>query len=416
MTTAPPSHAVSWQRNLAALWVAQVGTTLGFSFTFPFYPLFFEEIGGLGAERAAFWAGMAGWVFGVGMGIFSPVWGVLGDRYGRKLNVIRALALGGLFLGLSGFAQTPGQLLASRFVIGATSGVLPTIMALVASHTPHERLTFASGAVQSALFIGIALGPLLGGVIYDELGMRAAFLATGAALWGSALLVIALVREDFRPAPPARNPAQPFIDLWRLSTSRAMLPLYAVVFLILAAHLIIQPAVPGLVAAVDGGSESGFASGVVFAVMGVGSAVSAIGMGWLAGRFGLQLVLVTGAAAAGLSALIPYAAGSYVTLAAGLTAIALCSGGLSGLMNGLIALRSPPGRHGAAFGSAQFAHAIGVAVGPLLGGTAVVTWGLRSVFLLDLFAFAIVLILVALLLGARRTGAHGEPVGRRTDG
>lgn len=409
MATALRPPTVSWQRNLAALWVAQVGTTLGFSFTFPFYPLFFEEIGGLSAERAAFWAGMAGWVFGVGMGIFSPVWGVLGDRYGRKLNVVRALALGGLFLGLSGFAQTPGQLLASRFVIGATSGVLPTIMALVASHTPRERLTFASGAVQSALFIGVALGPLFGGIIYDSFGMQAAFLATGAALWGSGVLVIAMVREEFHPAPSSGNPAQPFIDLWRLSTSQAMLPLYAVVFLILAAHLVIQPAVPGLVATVDGGSDSGFASGVVFAVMGVGSAVSAICMGWLAGRFGLQRVLIAGAAAAGASTLVPYTAGSYAALAAGLTAIALFSGGLSGLMNGLIALRSPPGRHGAAFGSAQFAHAVGVAVGPLLGGTAVVTWGLRSVFLLDLAGFAIILVLVAALLGAGQMKSQGSP-------
>ncbi len=395
------SRPVSWKRNLIALWFAQVGTTLGFSFTFPFYPLFFEELGGFTTERAAFWAGLAGWVFGLGMGLSSPIWGVLGDRFGRKLNVLRSLILGGLFLTISGFSQTPFQLMASRFVIGATSGVVPTIMALVAAHTPRERLPFAAGIVQSGLFVGVALGPLLGGIIYDAWGMRAAFIATGAGLWSSALIVIFLVREDFHPAESSLGLVRPFMVLWRLSTSRAMLPLYAVVFLVLAAHLMIQPAVPGLVSIVEGGSDSGTASGIVFALGGIGSAISAVVMGWLAPKVGLQRVLMAGTVLAALAALVPYFAIDYLTLAVGFTAIALFSGGLSGLVNGLIALRSPSGQHGAAFGAAQLAHAFGVALGPLAGGAMVVTWGLRSVFLFEVATFVLILLAVAALLGGR---------------
>ena len=395
------SRPVSWKRNLIALWFAQVGTTLGFSFTFPFYPLFFEELGGFTTERAAFWAGLAGWVFGLGMGLSSPIWGVLGDRFGRKLNVLRSLILGGLFLTISGFSQTPFQLMASRFVIGATSGVVPTIMALVAAHTPRERLPFAAGIVQSGLFVGVALGPLLGGIIYDAWGMRAAFIATGAGLWSSALIVIFLVREDFHPAESSLGLVRPFVVLWRLSTSRAMLPLYGVVFLVLAAHLMIQPAVPGLVSIVEGGSDSGTASGIVFALGGIGSAISAVVMGWLAPKVGLQRVLMAGTVLAALAALVPYFAIDYLTLAVGFTAIALFSGGLSGLVNGLIALRSPSGQHGAAFGSAQLAHAFGVALGPLAGGAMVVTWGLRSVFLFEVATFVLILLAVAALLGGR---------------
>lgn len=401
MSSATLSRPVSWKKNLIALWFAQVGTTLGFSFTFPFYPLFFEELGGFTTERAAFWAGLAGWVFGLGMGLSSPIWGVLGDRFGRKLNVLRSLILGGLFLTISGFSQTPFQLMASRFVIGATSGVVPTIMALVAAHTPRERLPFAAGIVQSGLFVGVALGPLLGGIIYDVWGMRAAFIATGAGLWSSALIVIFLVREDFHPAESSLGLVRPFVVLWRLSTSRAMLPLYGVVFLVLAAHLMIQPAVPGLVSIVEGGSDSGTASGIVFALGGIGSAISAVVMGWLAPKVGLQRVLMAGTVLAALAALVPYFAIDYLTLAVGFTAIALFSGGLSGLVNGLIALRSPSGQHGAAFGSAQLAHAFGVALGPLAGGAMVVTWGLRSVFLFEVATFVLILLAVAALLGGR---------------
>ncbi len=400
------SRPVSWKANLIALWFAQVGTTLGFSFTFPFYPLFFEELGGLTTERAAFWAGLAGWVFGLGMGLSSPIWGVLGDRFGRKLNVLRALILGGFFLAISGFSQTPLQLLLSRFVIGMTSGVVPTIMALVAAETPRERLPFAAGIVQSGLFIGIALGPLLGGLIYDFFGIKAAFIATGVVLWSSAVIVVLLVREDFHPPESSPSLVQPFVVLWQLSTSRLMLPLYGVVFLILFAHLVIQPAIPGLVGIVEGGSHTGTASGIVFAGGGIASAVSSLVIGWFAPRIGLQRVFIVGALLAAFAALVPYFANDYLTLAAGLAAIALFSGGLSVLVNGLIALRSPRGQHGAAFGSAQLAHAAGVGLGPLAGGAMVVTWGLRSVFLLEVATFVLVVIVIVALMGSR--GARDE--------
>ena len=304
MSIAAPSRPVSWKTNLIALWFAQVGTTLGFSFTFPFYPLFFEELGGFTTERAAFWAGLAGWVFGLGMGLFSPVWGVLGDRFGRKLNVLRALILGGLFLTISGFSQTPLQLMASRFVIGATSGVVPTIMALVAAETPRERLPFATGIIQSGLFVGVALGPLFGGIIYDQLGLKAAFIATGIALWGSAVIVAFLVREDFHPPESSLGVVQPFVVMWRLSTSRLMLPLYAVVFLILASHLILHPAIPGLAGIVEGGSHSGTDAGIVFAAGGIASAVSSVAMGWLAPKVGLQRVFIVGTVLAAFASLV----------------------------------------------------------------------------------------------------------------
>ena len=398
MIPSSSSSTLSWKRNLIALWIAQVGTTLGFSFTFPFYPIFFEEIGGFSTESAAFWAGMAGWVFGIGMGLFSPIWGGLGDKYGRKLNIIRAMFLGGFFLTISGFAETPMQLLVSRFFVGATSGVVPTIMALVAAHTPREKLPFASGAVQSALFLGIALGPLFGGLIYDAYGMTQAFVATGAALWLSGILVIIVVKEDFqRPNVPGGT-LQSFVDMWLLSTSRAMLPLYLVILLVLASNLVIQPAIPGLVESVEGGSDSGTASGIVFTVMGMGAAISSLLMGFLAGKFGIQRMLIIAAVAASLTSLIPYFALDYWALAFGLLSTSLFAGGLGGMVNGLIAMRSPAGRHGAAFGAAQFSHAVGVAIGPLVGGFAVITLGLRSVFLIDIAGFSLILLVVLMFL------------------
>ena len=198
-----------WKRNLAVLWVAQVVTTLGFSFTFPFYPIFFQSLGVDEVERAAFLSGVSGWMMGVGMGLFAPFWGIIGDRYGRRRNIIRAMLLGGAFLVLSGYSQNPTQLVVSRFLIGATSGVVPTIMALVAGHTPRDRLPLATGLTMAALFLGTALGPLFGGVIFDHFGMRASFWATGLALFAATVLVVLFAREDFKPPRADRGPPVP---------------------------------------------------------------------------------------------------------------------------------------------------------------------------------------------------------------
>ena len=109
--------------------------------------------------------------------------------------------------------------------------------------------------------------------------------------------------------------------------------------------------------------------------------------------------------------LVPYFAPDYVALAAGLLAISLCAGGLGGLVNGLIAMRSPPASHGASFGTAQVSHAVGVALGPLVGGAAVVTWGLRSVFLLEIAVYVVVLVVVMALLAPSRRAASERPGG-----
>src|SRR5579859_6698147 len=73
---------IDWRRNLAALWFAEFTAILGFSFVFPFLPVFIRtelHIQTLG--QVSLWAGAAGGAAGLGLAIASPLWGVLADRY-----------------------------------------------------------------------------------------------------------------------------------------------------------------------------------------------------------------------------------------------------------------------------------------------------------------------------------------------
>ncbi len=52
---APPAGAVSWQRNLAVLWFAEFTAIFGFSFAFPFLPLYLRDLGVHDQSQLAFW-------------------------------------------------------------------------------------------------------------------------------------------------------------------------------------------------------------------------------------------------------------------------------------------------------------------------------------------------------------------------
>src|SRR5258706_2588558 len=150
------------------------------------------------------------------MGIASPIWGVLGDKFGRKPMLIRSMVGGAVFVGLMFLAQTPTQLVILRFLQGATSGTVAAATALVAAETPRPRVGWALGVLTSSVALGGAIGPVIGGFAATAIGLRLVFLGGGILLMLSMVPVLFIVRENQRrkpggapPSAPAANPPQP---------------------------------------------------------------------------------------------------------------------------------------------------------------------------------------------------------------
>src|SRR4030066_171956 len=128
----------SWKRNLIIVWICQFVAMIGMSAIVPFLPLFVRELGVTSLEKTAYWSGLvfAGPFF---ISFFLiPIWGNLGDRYGRKIMTVRAvfgLAVAQVLVGVS---QNVTQLFLARLVQGLLSGFLPAAMALVAANTAKE--------------------------------------------------------------------------------------------------------------------------------------------------------------------------------------------------------------------------------------------------------------------------------------
>lgn len=185
-----------WKKNLIIMSITQFIVMVGMSSCVPFLPLYIFDLGVDSMAEAQVWSGFIfGGPFMLSI-LFVPLWGVLGDKYGQKLMVLRAVAGLGITVSLMGFAQTPAQLLALRIIQGAISGFVAASLGFISANTPRERSGFAIGLLQSSLSAGNILGPSIGGILSDISGFRSVFVLVGVLCLICGLLVWFFVKED----------------------------------------------------------------------------------------------------------------------------------------------------------------------------------------------------------------------------
>jgi MFS transporter, DHA2 family, multidrug resistance protein len=103
--------------------------------------------------------------------------GLLGDRLGRKRLLIGALVLFGAASVACAYAQTSGQLIAARAVLGLGAAVImPLSGAVLTVLFPAGERTRAMSIWVTASALGIPLGPLLGGWLLDNFWWGSVFL------------------------------------------------------------------------------------------------------------------------------------------------------------------------------------------------------------------------------------------------
>src|SRR5512136_1815746 len=192
--------SLPWRRTLYTIWLTEFIAVLGFYFVTPFIPYYIQELGVSGQQQVALWAGLATSLMSLGFAIMAPIWGSLADQHGRKLMVMRATFAGAILMVLMAWVTNIQQLVILRFLHGVFTGTVAAATTLVVSVVPKEHSGAAVGSLQTAVYLGTSLGPLLGGITADRLGYRSSFWVTGALLLFSGILVTLLVREDFHPA------------------------------------------------------------------------------------------------------------------------------------------------------------------------------------------------------------------------
>lgn len=404
-----------WKRTVYILFAVQMISTAGFSLVFPFLPLYVKELGVASGGSIEFWAGLVFSSQAVTMMISAPLWGSVADRFGRKPMLVRASLGGAILIGAMGFVQNAEQLVLLRTVQGLVTGVMAAASALVAATAPRDHSGEALGLLRMGSWIGIAVGPLVGGVLGDAFGFRESFWITGAMLALAGFAVIFWVHEDFQP-----QPRQERTNLWgeykRLFTAPDMAALYSSSFLFSLGRSVILP-VAALFVMQLMGPESPVATttGILMGASALFGSLSTVWMGKLGDRIGHSRVLFIGA----LAAVLLYAPQAFVTAAWQLVILQALTGFASGAMvpaiGALMNLRTPNGSQGATYGLDSSINSAARMVAPMLGAGVAVWFGFRGVFalaaLIYVFSAAVALHLwrreTALALDAHRLPLAG---------
>ncbi len=162
-------------RNIGILFFTLVVMMIGFGIIIPLLPFYVTDMGGSGISMGILMA-----VFSLMQFLFSPFWGDLSDRYGRKTFLMLGIFGNGISMVLMGFATELWMLFSSRSLAGVlSSATLPTAMAYISDSTDENERGGGMGVIGAAMGIGMVLGPGIGGMMSDISLSAPFFLAAG---------------------------------------------------------------------------------------------------------------------------------------------------------------------------------------------------------------------------------------------
>ncbi len=179
------------RRNLAILFATLVVVMLGFGIIIPIMPFYVELFGGGGKEM-----GLLMTSFSLMQFIFSPIWGSLSDRFGRKPFLLIGALGNAISLAWLAFANSYWILLAARLLMGTlSSATLPTAMAYISDSTDEHNRGGGMGIFGAAFGMGMILGPGIGGLM-SRISFGAPFLLASAASLLAMILIWVLLPES----------------------------------------------------------------------------------------------------------------------------------------------------------------------------------------------------------------------------
>ncbi len=372
----------NWQRILWIMFIAQIISLIGFSSVFPFLPLYVHSLGTVTGMSESLCSALVYSGHAFTMMLLSPLWGTLADRYGRKIMVERAMFGGAVIVVLMAFVRSAEELVLLRVLQGAMSGVLGAASALVAASAPRERSGYAMGLMQVAMGIGLALGPVIGGILADLFNYQSVFFVTSALLLLAGIMVWLGVEEHFiQPDKEKRKQTNIFQAWMKVLKTRGVGLLYLLRFINQAGRMMFMPILPlFILSLIHNPDQVNSYTGMVIGLTSLATAVFSIFIGRIGDRGSHQPIVIFSLFGAGFAYILQsFAQNGYQFLIFQML-YGIGLGGVITAISALLAIYSEKGAEGTVYGLDSSVTSAARVIAPLICLGVSTLFGLRAVF------------------------------------
>jgi DHA1 family tetracycline resistance protein-like MFS transporter len=360
----PVRTTVPGRSPLAVLFLTVFLDLLGFGMVLPILPLYAEKM-----HASDFQTGVLFAIYSIMQLFFSPVWGRLSDRAGRRpVLLVSILGSCGSQFGFA-FAHSFIWLVVARGFAGACGANVTAAQAYIADCTDAKSRAAGMGMLGAAFGLGFVFGPAVGGFLAAK-DPTLPFVIAGALAGVNFVLAFFILKEPRSAAERTQARTLTWEGLVRTVSTPRLLTLMILFFVVTFGFANLESTFALYL-------ERRFHYGRretswLFAYIGVLMVIVQGGLvGRLVPRLGERRMIIAGTLLMGIGFLMQYSAESVTMLFVAIAVMAVGNGINTPSLSSLIS-RSASGEHqGGVLGVSQACGALARVVGPLVG-----TWTL----------------------------------------
>ncbi|MFV9677295.1 MAG: MFS transporter [Methanosarcinales archaeon] len=220
------NRSIMKKRTLFTLYFSLIAAMLGLSIFSPILPTIATDLKATGV-----WMGMIFSGFAISRAIIMPVMGGLSDKYGRKIFIASGL----LLLAVIPFLYLPAHTLYTftgvRLLHGLAAGmVIPVVMAYGGEIAQAEKEAEEMCTFMMMIYVGVAVGSFLGGILWHAFGMAAVFYVLSGISVIAVLLVLPFVPEVKKPKASKTEEHESLKSILKHDAMKLILPICLIAF------------------------------------------------------------------------------------------------------------------------------------------------------------------------------------------
>jgi len=373
---------IQWRKNQLSITISAALIWFGYTLVMPFLPTFVRELGVTSKGGIALWSGLILGISPLTAALSGPLWGRIGDRWGMRSTAQRSTVANAVLWFSMGFSQDVYQLFILRTLLGLLGGFNSVSVALVTQAAPREKVPSVVGTLQSFQILAAGVGPFVGGVLANLIGIRNTFFVTGSIMFGAVLSVLLLYRD----AAAAKSPKADHPDASKFWKRPEYFTTLLVLFFVNMADRTFGLTVPLFLEEL--GTTAAWVAGAVISIATFGEALSA----WLSGKLASKMTLrrlITIRLVMSIAVLLPMiVVHDTVGFSILRIALALLAGGTLTLTLSAASQVIPQERRGTGFAFLTSTSMLGGAAGPLVAGL-LGGWSIRAVFVFNAVVYAL---------------------------